>query len=184
MNVKKRFSSGIFVCLFELLIGILLLINPTAFTTGIIIAMGAVLCFAGLRAVIRYFRMDAQEAAVSQLLFKGLLFLLLGIFCIVQSSWFIATFPILAILYGITILLSGLGKTEAAVNALRTRRKWILPAVSAAISLLCSVIILSNPFTSTTVLWMFTGIVLIVQAIADFSVWVTGRGEGQKEEDT
>ena len=40
-------------------------------------------------------------------------------------------------------------------------------AVSAAITLLCAVIILANPFSTTAALWMFIGITMIVQAVID-----------------
>lgn len=40
-------------------------------------------------------------------------------------------------------------------------------AISAAISLVCAVVILNNPFAATEVLWMFTGITLIIEAVFD-----------------
>ena len=42
-----------------------------------------------------------------------------------------------------------------------------MAAISAVISVVCGAIIMFNPFTTTVYMWMFTGISLIVEAIAD-----------------
>ncbi|MDD6799704.1 MAG: hypothetical protein PUE85_04725 [Firmicutes bacterium] len=42
-------------------------------------------------------------------------------------------------------------------------------------------IILINPFTTTTVLWMFTGIVLIVESIIDIISLIVNAGGKAKE---
>ena len=51
----------------ELIIGILLLVNPIGFTSGIIIAFGIALMIMGIRKTIKYFRTEPEEAAVSQI---------------------------------------------------------------------------------------------------------------------
>ena len=65
-KIKENFG-GILLCLGQLLIGILLLINPAGFTSGIIIAVGAVLLLAGIVSAIRYFRMPPVPAAAQAL---------------------------------------------------------------------------------------------------------------------
>lgn len=42
-----------------------------------------------------------------------------------------------------------------------------LPAVSAGLSILFSLIIIGNPFSTVTVTWIFSGVVLIAEAIID-----------------
>ena len=49
------------------------------------------------------------------------------------------------------------------------------PAISAIVSLICGFVVLSDPFASTLVLWMFTGISLIAAAILDVVVMFFGR---------
>ena len=44
----------------EILIGILLLINPVGFTSSIIVAFGIVLTIMGIGQIIKYFRTDAE----------------------------------------------------------------------------------------------------------------------------
>ena len=48
MNKVNESLNGILVCLFDLLVGILLLVSPVSFTSGIIISFGVVLLILGL----------------------------------------------------------------------------------------------------------------------------------------
>lgn len=176
MNFLKRNKTIILLCLFEVLIGILLLVDPIGFTSAIIVAIGVALAVAGLICVISYFRTDAVEAALKGTLVKGLALLLAGGFCILQPTWFITAFPLLTILYGVAILLAGLGKVQWAVDALRLKTgRWFLPAISAVVSIGCGAVILSDPFETTLILWMFTGISLIAAAVLDVVVMFFAR---------
>ena len=47
-KIIKQNANILFVCLFELVVGILLLINPDAFTSAVIVIAGIVLMAAGL----------------------------------------------------------------------------------------------------------------------------------------
>lgn len=177
MKTKLRNSGGIFLCLFEILVGILLLINPVSFTAGIIVAGGIFLLIVGLGSIIKYFRTDAKEAALSQSLVKGLVALLAGSFCAFNSEWFVVTFPILTMIYGVVILVTGLGKIQMTVDLLRQKnKKWFLAGISAALSIICAVVILKSPFASTAVLWIFTGVSLIIESVLDIvTLIMSGR---------
>lgn len=177
-HVKQNFSN-IIVCIFEAVIGILLLVNPVGFTSGILVLFGAALILAGLLSIVRYFRTPAMEAALGQLLVKGLVLLVAGGFCAFNYTWFLVTFPLLSVVYGVGILLAGLSKIQWAVDMLRMHKKrWFLATASAVISIVCAVVILSNPFTSSAILWMFAGISLIVEAVFDaVALIVAGRSK-------
>lgn len=180
----KRSFSGMAMSLVELIVGILLLVDPVGFTSGIIVVFGAVLMFLGIGSVVKYFRTAPEEAAVSQLLVTGLLQLLAGAFCTFNSQWFVVTFPVLTLLYGIVILITGLTKIQWMVDIIRMKRKrWFLAAISAAISILCGIVIITSPFSTTTVLWMFTGISLIVEAVFDMIDAIFGNREKKTVED-
>lgn len=168
MKALKQNINDIIVCVFELVIGILLLIDPVGFTSGIIIAGGICLLAIGVYGTIKYFRTDAREAAASQLLMKGLLAILGGAFCVFNSYWFVATFEVLAMIYGISILVAGIGKVQISVDMLRLKKpKWYFAMISAAVSVVCALIILYSPFLSASALWLFTSISLIVEAVFD-----------------
>ena len=148
--------------------GILLLINPLGFTAGIIAGIGMLLTALGTLWVLGYFREEPLEAVKGQKLTKGLCAFAGGAFCIFKYEWFIATFPLLTILYGIGILLTGITKVQWAVDMLRMKVKlWYYAAISAAVTLLVAMVILMDPFTTTAVLWNFIAVGLIVEAVAD-----------------
>lgn len=177
MKTLKENLNGILLSLFEIVTGILLLANPAAFTSGIIVACGILLLIVGIISVIKYFRLSAEDGAKSQFLLKGLAALLIGSFLTAQYQWLMITFPLLTVLYGVGILFTGLAKVQWAVDMIRLKRgRWVLPAVSAIISIVCAAIIISSPFSSTAVLWMFTGISLIVEAVFDvIALFIGGK---------
>ena len=173
MKSLKENTNAIILSLFEIAVGILLLINPIGFTTGIITAAGILLLLSGIAAIIRYFRMNPKEASVSQTLLKGLVCLTVGGFCTFKSPWFVATFPLLTMVYGAVILLTGLAKVQWTVDMLRMKKeKWFLPAIGAVMSIFLSGVILSDPFGSTAILWTFTAVSLILEAVYDIVILI------------
>lgn len=85
-----------------------------------------------------------------------------------QSNWFIALFPLLTTLYGVIVLISGVTKVQWLADMIRLKkRRWGWMALSAAITIICAVIILRHPFTAAATLWMFIGLTMIVEAVID-----------------
>ena len=180
MRAIQKNGGSILMCVLEILVGVLLLVDPTGFTSAIIIAAGAALILYGVNSIVRYFRADAAEGALRQSLFKGLLLLLGGLFCVLRSRWFVDTFPLLTILYGIGLLISGIGKIQWMADMIRFgRKRWYLPAISAVLSLIFAAIILCSP----TALWSFLGIVLIVEAVFDIvAIALGGKHKGSDDD--
>lgn len=177
MAVIKENINTVVICLCEILVGVLLLINPIGFTSGIIIMLGIVLLISGIISVIGYFRTDAAIAVREQGLAKGLISSALGLFCILQSHWFIVAFPILTFLYGAAILVLGLFKIQFTSDMIRMKKKrWGFAALSAALNILLAVIIFMNPFGSTIALWTVMAVTLIFEAVFELvMVFVTGK---------
>lgn len=170
-SAKNARVGKLILALCELVLGIVLLINPVKFTTMIIFVAGMLLLISGLFSILRYFKAAPVEAALGQDLTQGLLGVIAGLFCIFKSEWFIVTFPLLTVLYGIITLITGISKIQWTVDLIRTRaKKWFLAAISAVITLVCSALILGNPFTSTVVLWTFIAVTLIIEAVFDVIV--------------
>ncbi|MBQ9847633.1 MAG: DUF308 domain-containing protein [Clostridia bacterium] len=170
MKSLKKYSGGIILSLFEILVGVLLLIDAVSFTSGIIMALGAALAVYGLVCVIKYFRAEPLEASLGQLLLKGLVALIAGVFFLIRTEWLVSVFPVLTIIYGVAILFVGLGKIQKTVDMLRLKKNgWAVTAISALLSVAFGVIILAVPFETTEFLWKFTGIALIVEAVIDIA---------------
>lgn len=175
-NWKDKLVNMI-MALGEVLVGILLLIDPLVFTAGIITGIGMLLIALGTIWTLAYFKAEPLEAVKGQKLVKGLCAFTGGAFCIFQSNWFIVTFPLLTILYGVGILLTGITKVQWAVDMLRLKVGiWYWAAISAAVTLVAALVILMNPFATTAVLWIFIAIALIVEAVLDIlSIFFSGK---------
>lgn len=173
----KEKMGGLGACVCELVIGILLLINPVGFTRGIIMAFGAAVTVLGAVNVVQYIRTEPHAASREQRLSKGLVMVLLGLFCLLKAEWFIVTFPLLTMVYGVLILLMGIEKVQWTLDMLRAHKPyWYLMGVSAVLSLVFAWVVLADPFASTAALWVFVGVSLIVEAVADLlAALFTGR---------
>lgn len=178
--VKK--TGGILYSLLQAIVGILLLIDPIGLTSGILVTFGVVLTVMGVVSIVNYFRTPIETASNEQYLMKGLLSVLVGCFCIFCTEWLVATLPLVSIIYGVIMLLAGLTKVQLTFDALRKKDgKWFLGLISAAISIVCAVVVLTNPFTTTRVLWVFTGVAMIVDAVFDVFAVLFG-GKKKKDE--
>lgn len=182
MKTKSIHAGTVIFSLCEIVIGILLLINPVGFTRGIVAALGVILVIAGVVCLVRYFKADPVEAALEQNLTRGLIACVIGVFCIVKNEWFVVTFPVLTVIYGVIMLVAGIEKIQWTVDLLRAGvRKWLWVALDAVLTILCAAIILFNPFSTTAVLWTFVAIALIVEAVADILVAIFAKRDGKKE---
>ena len=168
MNKTFNAAPSLFMSIVELIIGILLLINPIGFTSGIIICAGVVLSIMGISSLIKYFRDEPDEAAKTHNFSKGTMILLLGIFCMFKSEWFITTFPLLTVIYGIFTLITGITKLQGTIDMKRADNKyWYVALISSTLTLICAIFILANPFATTAVLWTFIAVTLIIEAVMD-----------------
>ena len=94
--------------------------DPIVFTSGIITAAGVVLLMMGAFTIFKYFRMDPLDAQKEQGLAKGICAVLMGLFCVFQREWIITTFPLLTVVYGVVILLTGIMRIQWAAYEKRT----------------------------------------------------------------
>ena len=171
MNVKNIFhgkSGSIVICILEIVVGVLLLINPVGFTSGIIIGAGVLMCLSGLLSVVRYFMMKPEIAAQRQLLFKGVLAMMAGAVCIAKYGWFLTAFPLLTVLYAIAMLILAAGKLQKMADLKRMNiPRWYMPGIAALLAAVLATVILLNPFGAAAAVWTFVAISLIAEAIVE-----------------
>ncbi len=176
MEKKSKGFMSLVMCLVEIVIGILLLIDPVGFTSGILIAFGIVMMIMGIADVVRYFTTNAAEAAEKGFLTTGLISIGIGAFCTFCSDWLIVTFPVITVLYGILILVSGVAKLQVSIDMVRLKKKyWFVALVGAVLTLVVAAMIICNPFASTAFLWTFIGISLILEAVIDILTFIFSR---------
>lgn len=171
MNVKHLFQGkfgSIITCILEIVVGVLLLINPVGFTSGIIIGAGVVMCLGGAGCIVRYFMVKPEIAAQKQLLFKGLLGLMGGAVGILKYEWFLSAFPLLTVLYAVVMLILAAAKLQRMADMRRMQLpRWYMPGISAALAAVLAAIILINPFGAVTAVWTFVAVSLIAEAIVE-----------------
>lgn len=160
--------GGIVLCVLEILVGVLLLIDPVGFTSGIIIGAGALLMLGGVLSVIRYFMVKPEAGVQTQLLFKGLLLAMAGLLCMTQYSWFLTAFPLLTVIYAGWMLVLAAMKVQQMADMLRLKAgRWYIPGIAAVLAAVLAVIILINPFGAVNAVWTFVAISLIAEAVVE-----------------
>ena len=171
MGFLKQNGGAIVAGLVELLVGILLFVDPEGFTSGILMAVGIILLLCGVVCLIRYFRTEPVQAALEQNFSKGLIMILLGVLFVLWTEMIITIFPF-ARLCGVAILIIGVVKLQQGVDLLRLKsRFWFLAGVNALLSIVFAAIILSDP----PILWQLAAISLIVEAVLDIAVLFLNR---------
>lgn len=176
--MKKLPWMKLGVSLGELVVGILLLIKPEDFTSGIVAIGGIALVLFGIVSVVRYFRMEPEKATLTSYFSTGALCVLGGLLCVLKKDWFVVTFPVLALVYGVVMLITGTVKLQWAADLIRQKKEnWIPSAATAALALICGIVVILNPFKTTKVLWIFTGIALILGAVADVVALIMGKDD-------
>ena len=151
--MKKFLTSkigNILLCIAEIIVGVLLLVNPDAVTSAFIIGAGAVMILTGIVFCTLYFVGEAEKMVIKQLLFKGLLLIILGVLCVTQ--------------YGVLLILAAY-KVQCTVDILRLSGiRWYFPAISAALAVVLALFILLNPNTAMNIVWGFMGVSIILEA--------------------
>ena len=161
-------TGGIIASAVEIVIGILLLIDPETFTKGIVIVLGVLLCVLGIINIVRYFRRPVQVLGSDWALSRGVMMILVGMFCVFKSQWLLAALPALFVIYGVIMLVSGVMKLQRMADLRRLGHpRWYMPGLAALLYIVLAVIILLNPFSTVAVVWIFVGVSMIVSAILD-----------------
>lgn len=161
-------TGSLLICIVEIVVGVLLLINPVGFTSGIIIGAGVLMVLGGILSVVRYFMLKPEIAAQKQLLFKGLTAIMGGAVCIARYDWFLSAFPLLTVIYAGAMLVLAAAKLQKMADLRRLNMpRWYLPGISAAMAALLAAIILINPFGAVAAVWTFVAVSLIAEAIVE-----------------
>lgn len=174
--LMKQKLSGIGLAVIEIIVGVLILIDPTGLTKAIITVAGIVLILMGAVLLINYFRSDPVGGVLGQGMTTGLMEVAIGVFCLIKTGWIVGVFDTVI---GLAILISGVSKLGMAIDFLRLKdSSWKPALINAAVTLVCAFIIVS--VSASDMLWIFIGIVLIVQAVLDI---VTTFFPGKKKDD-
>ncbi len=149
----------------SILAGIVLLLLPELTLQYIIALIGAMLLGFGIVGIISYFRRPKDTEAPVMIPFGGIICSVLGLIMLITPATFVNVFMILL---GVILLIGALGQLIMASSYYR-----YAPGVSPLIFLyplvilICSIVIMVNPFASAAGLLMFFGISIILYGVVD-----------------
>ncbi len=175
----KKISVVLLLAACELLLGILLLVNPIGLTTAVLIGVGILLIVLGIYNLFHYIRLPREEACKTWDLAMGAGFIALGILTITHQPWLVQILGTLTTLYGALTLVLAFMKLQITVDAVRSSRpRWQIMACSFLVVAAMSVLLLVSVLPESAV-WIVTGIVLIILAFADTVYYILGRKQRQ-----
>ena len=181
-NWTRKISVSLMLAVCELLLGILLLVNPVGLTSFVITALGVIVLILGALHLYQYIRLPREEAAKTWKLAIGTGLLAIGISVIVNQPWMVEMLGTLTTLYGIITLAAAFMKLQITVDALRGKRPyWYLMAISFLMTAVLATLLFVGTFAESAV-WIMTGIILILLAVLDVVYFILGRRKKEKEE--
>lgn len=168
MKILKANFRTILLILFEAAVGILLFVDPEAFTTAVIITFGIVMLILGVTNLVRYLREKKNEINNVPALITAVVSLALGVFCAFFSGVIISLIAAVAVIYGIILIVSGVYKLQSYFEL----KKADLPvskanAVSGIIAVILGIVIAVYPKDAVFSVWMLTGIMMLAEAVID-----------------
>ena len=163
----------------ELLLGILLLVNPVGLTGFVIMALGVLLMILGVINLFQYIRLPLAEAAKTWNLATGAGLLAIGLSVLGNQTWMQEMVGTQTTLYGLVLMIAAFMKLQITVDALRYKYAyWYLMAISFVATGVLAALLFGGVFAENVV-WIVTGIAMIALALLDAAYFILGR---RKEE--
>lgn len=157
--------TEIITCAAFIVLGLVLLVMPGLATSVVFNVVGIGCILIGLVYVVRYCRLEAQLALLSNDMALGLGWIIGGLICIIFKNLFVSLLPIL---FGLVMLVGGVIKIQSTLGFRRMNAgRWYLELISAAVSVVLGLLILMNPFSTALLLMRVIGVSLIVEGVMD-----------------
>lgn len=170
------------LALAHILVGVLLLVNPVAFSSAVIIIAGIWLVVMGALSLFRYFKDDPRQAILKQEMASGLLMLVVGVFFILNPGSLISLVPAMILVYGTVLLFGSFRYLQMAVDFWRLKLPLFPVALSgAAIQLIASIVFLANPFGTSLAAFLFVGIFFLLTGLFSLALLVMEKITASKK---
>ena len=190
MKALLKHLPVILIIVIELVFGIMLFVNPELFTTVVISVIGGLLIIIGGINLFRYVKAKQNGESSALTLTVSVILVLLGIFALFFPKTIIEMIASLVLVYGIVLAISGIYKIGLFIDF----RKALIPVnfmhlISGLLAIVLGVVIMFQPFKALNVMWIFTGILLIVMAAVDIAslimnVVLAKKNKGEKQVET
>lgn len=147
------------------IIGVVLVIYPKSTAKAICIAIGCILLLAGAISLIVYMKNRREKISSPVMLGLGIVQLAVGVFILFNIGMFIdflaTVFAIILIVHGLNDLAQGFHIRSMGYE------DWKRALVVALVTIILGVVVLFEPFGSTSALMMLAGIALIIDGITE-----------------
>lgn len=171
----RRISVSLLLASSEMLLGLLLLINPAGLTGFVIVSIGILMLLGGIYHLFRYIRLPREEAAATWKLSSGAALLAAGIYAVISRNSLAQILGTLTTLFGLVVMAAAFMKLQISVDAWRGKRPyWYLMVISFLTMDIQAMLLLINPYSESSV-WIFNGIVLILLALLDCAYFILGK---------
>lgn len=176
MGKIKKYLPAIILILFELAVGIMMLVDPQGFAFAVFTVFGVILMIIGVIQLVRFVGDKRNDAQTNLTLISAIFALIFGAAFAFGTALIIGMISAIAIIYGVIALISGFIKIADFANRPGGAGHSVMTLISGILSVALGVILLINPFGTSLVLWQVTGVMLIIEAVADvISVIIAAR---------
>ncbi len=168
MEKFKRLLPTILMILFEVVIGILLLIDGERFTGVIFVIFGVLMLVLGLISLIRTLLAARGGNVISSFaLVMSIILITIGAFFTAASGSVIGVVGFIATIYGLILVISGVFKLADYLTLRAAGVGSSFAIFSVIISIVLGILIAFNPFGTAQIFWTVLGIMLIASAVLD-----------------
>lgn len=168
-QMKKMYATSMVSSIVMFILGMFLLVRPDFIINIVSTIIGVVILVPGIISLIDYFKTKNTANLVI-----GVIAGILGIVFIFNSK---LVSSILPFVLGVYFIISGISKLQYAFELRKNNVVNYMPSIiTAALILLCGILMIINPFGGALAITKVVGIFMIIYSLLElYSVVVTGR---------
>lgn len=163
-HVKDCEKTMIISSIITLILGIILVIEPTKSIRLLAVIIAIIFELMGIFQLIDYLRKSREEKIMSLSLILGAILIVIGIFLYLNIDSLV---NFITILIGITIAMKSLFKIQFALNIRDITEKWKYNLIMGLLGMIIGAILLVNPFHSAILFLRIIGIVFIIGSVIE-----------------
>lgn len=175
----------IIMFIFEVLIGVMLILDGEKFTQVVFIIFGVAMLICGLITLIRGLLDGRNGGTVSGVkMFFAIVLLAIGVFFTAASGSIKSFMTTVWVVIGIIMAFSGMLKLMGYVSMRKQGEGAVLAIIGAIITIILGIVIAFNPFQSAATMWVIIGILIIVSAVFDLIFMISFTASMKKNVNT
>ena len=167
MKALKNSLRLILLFLFEIAVGVMLIVNPQRLTNIIIIVFGIVLMFNGIIGFFKFLADKKKKKTNVLAISTAVIYLALGAVLVFATGFVLSVLKAVAVIYGLILVLCGIFKAQCYFEASKDKAKLsIFVLLGALLTIAFGILVTLNPIAGLQI-WTLTYIVLFAAATLD-----------------